>query len=380
MAMPATVLCVDDDRAALATLARVLRDVAPVRTASTAAGALAALAPDVGVVVTDQRMPGAPGTELLARVAERDATIGRILLTAYADAEVLMDAINRGHVQRYLAKPWDPRELRAAVQQSHDAVTAERERRRLADEMAAAYERLRELDALKSRFLTLAAHELRTPLHVLGAALEALDGRMLPAADRDLLAAARRNAAWLARSVRAVTDLARLSAGRSGPGRALCVAALVRRAVLDAAPFCVQRALALHCDAPLAAPAHGDADDLHHALMNLVLNAIRFTPDGGAIHVSVTRGPARVVVAVADTGIGIAPEVRPRLCEPFVTGGAVAYHHSDPIAFRSGGLGLGLAVARAIVADHGGALAFEDAPDGGTIVRLALPIAASARA
>jgi signal transduction histidine kinase len=158
------------------------------------------------------------------------------------------------------------------------------------------------------------------------------------------------------------------------------VAAVARRAVLDAAPFCVQRGLALHCEADGVAPAVGDPDDVHHAVMNLLLNAIRFTPDGGTIRVGVARGAARVVVTVADTGVGIAPELRPRLGEPFVTGGAVAHHHSDPIAFRSGGLGLGLAVARAIAADHGGALAFDDAPGGGTVARLALPCAPGADA
>ena len=95
------VLCVDDDRAALATVTRALRTVAPVVAAASVADARAALDGGVAAVVSDYRMPGASGTEFLAEVRMRDPTVGRILLTAYVDADVLMQAINEGHVHRY---------------------------------------------------------------------------------------------------------------------------------------------------------------------------------------------------------------------------------------------------------------------------------------
>ncbi len=220
----ATVLCVDDDHAGLATVARVLREVAPVATARSAAEAETALGAEVAVVVSDYRMPGTTGAELLAAIRARDETIGRILLTAYADAEILMEAINRGHVHRYVAKPWDPRELRAAVRQAIAAAEAERERRRLADEIARAYERLRETDALKTRFLTVAAHELRTPLHVLGGVLEALeDSAQVRAEAADLLAVAARNLAWL-RPERPGDDGPRASVAAGAPAAAAALA------------------------------------------------------------------------------------------------------------------------------------------------------------
>jgi signal transduction histidine kinase len=354
------VLCVDDDGAALTTVARALRSIAPVVPARSAAEALATLGPEIAVVVSDHRMPGTSGTALLAEIGARDVTIGRLLLTAYVDAEVLMNAINEGHVHRYLTKPWDPRELRAAVGQAVAATDAERERRRLAAEMAAAYARLREVDEMKTRVVTLAAHELRTPLHVLAGTVEALAALAAGDAAGPLLAAARRNLAWLGRGVRAMTDLARLS--RAAPARAtpLCLAVLARCALEEVRPFCVARRLALTASVPERVPAYGDAADLHHALMNVLLNAIRFTPDGGriAVDVDVDRdGMARL--RVADSGIGIAPGIRARIGEPFFTAAPLAHHHSDPIAFRSGGIGLGLAVTRAVAAAHGGRLTFE---------------------
>ncbi len=368
------ILCVDDDRAGLATVARTLREIAPVLTAHSGREACAALGSGVAVVVSDYRMPAMLGTELLAEVRARDASTGRILLTAYADVESLMDAINHGHVHRYVPKPWDPRELRAAVRQAHEAALAIRAKARLDAETARAYDRLRELDALRTRFLALAAHELRTPLHVLGAALDVLDELRLGAEAMELVAAARRHAGWLGRSVGAMTDLVRLShPGRRRHG-SLCLATVVRRAAADLRPFCARRRLALVVDVPATWAGRGDADDLHRALLNLGLNAVRFTPDGGRVELRLTPAPDGVAVVVADTGIGIAPALRARLGEPFVTGAPIETHHSDPIAFRSGGLGLGLAVVRAIAADHGGELGIASEEGVGTVATLRLPL------
>ena len=366
------ILCVDDDRAGLATVSRALREIAPIVTAQSGEEARHALGPDIAVVVSDYRMPSMLGTELLAEVCARDASVGRILLTAYADVDSLMDAINRGHVHRYVAKPWDPRELRAAVRQALETAEALRARERHATETARAYSELQELDALKTRFLAIAAHELRTPLHVLGAALELLEG--MPADDAAaFLATARRNVAWLARSVDAMTDLLRLSRPVPRPHTALCLAEVVRGVVADVAPFCHRRELDLIVDVPGRCPARGHADDLHRAVLNLCLNAVRFTPDGGRIAIALEPDHGGATVTVADTGIGIEPALLTRLGQPFVTGAPVDQHHSDPIAFRSGGPGLGLALARAIAADHGGSVRIESEPGQGTVARLALP-------
>lgn len=367
------ILCVDDDRAGLATVARTLRDVAPVVTAHSGAEACEALGAGIAVVVSDYRMPAMLGTELLAEVSARDSTTGRILLTAYADVESLMDAINVGHVHRYVSKPWDPRELRAAVRQAHAAALATRARVRLDAETARAYARLQELDALRTRFVALAAHELRTPLHVLGAVLGALADLGLDGEAAALLATADRNARWLGRSVGAMTDLVRLSQPRSRPHAPLCLADVLRRAAADVAPLCARRRLGLEVAASHGIPSFGDADDLHRAVVNLALNAIRFTPDGGRVALALRADAHGDALVVRDTGVGIAPSLLPRLGEPFVTGAPIDAHHSDPIAFGSGGVGLGLAVARAIAEAHGGALRLASEEGEGTTAALVLP-------
>lgn len=342
-------------------------------TATSGAEARRALGPEVAVVVSDYRMPAELGTELLAAVRARDESVGRILLTAYADVDSLMDAINRGHVHRYVPKPWDPRELRATVRQALEAAEAARARERLALETARAYAQLRELEALRSRFLVLAAHELRTPLHVLGAALAALGDVGLDREAAAVLATAHRNVDTLARSVAAMTDLARLSQPTARPRTALAAAELLAAVASDVRPLCARRRLALIVDAPGPIAVEGHREDLHRALVNLCLNAVRFTPDGGRVTLRLAVADDLVRFEIADTGVGIAADLLPRLGEPFVTGAPLDHHHSDPIAFRSGGMGLGLAVARAVAADHGGRLCLESREGAGTVARLELP-------
>ena len=170
-----------------------------------------------------------------------------------------------------------------------------------------------------------------------------------------------------------MTDLVRLSHPTLRPHAPLCLAALARRVVADMHPFCRRRCLALAVEIPAAHPGWGQADDLHRAVVNLCLNAIRFTPDGGRITLTLCAAADGDELIVADTGVGMPAELLARLGEPFVTGAPIDAHHSDPIAFGSGGIGLGLAVVRAIAAAHGGSLRIESEEGCGTSARLLLP-------
>ncbi|MBK8338510.1 MAG: response regulator [Flavobacteriales bacterium] len=82
----------------------------------------------VDVLITDQRMPGTPGSELLRLVRERFPQVRRMLVTGYSDLQALADAINQGGVTNYIAKPWDPDEVRQLVGAAFAEVRAERDR------------------------------------------------------------------------------------------------------------------------------------------------------------------------------------------------------------------------------------------------------------
>jgi two-component system response regulator HupR/HoxA len=106
-----SILVVDDEPRSVELMVRMLRPLGRVETAGSAEEAWKRVQDGgIDLVVSDQRMPGMHGVDLLTRVAEHDETIGRVLLTGYTDLEAIVDAINLGRVHAYLRKPCDPDE------------------------------------------------------------------------------------------------------------------------------------------------------------------------------------------------------------------------------------------------------------------------------
>jgi two-component system response regulator HupR/HoxA len=132
----ATVLVVDDEPRVLDALEAVLAAEFRVLRAESGEHALRSLADtDVAVIVTDYRMPGMTGVELLRRSQDVAPDAVRILLTAYADVESLMEAINTGHIYHFLPKPWDPNELLLVVRRAAERYALAQENARLKDEL-----------------------------------------------------------------------------------------------------------------------------------------------------------------------------------------------------------------------------------------------------
>ncbi|MEI6621084.1 MAG: response regulator, partial [Actinomycetes bacterium] len=126
------VLVVDDEPEITRTIADMLRRDYQVLTASSAQEGLELLrANSVAVILTDQRMPGGTGAELLAHALDVSPETTRILFTGYSDISAVIDAVNEGQVYRYMTKPWRPDELRAAIGQGLDRYRLVLENRRL---------------------------------------------------------------------------------------------------------------------------------------------------------------------------------------------------------------------------------------------------------
>jgi signal transduction histidine kinase len=120
--------------------------------------------------------------------------------------------------------------------------------------------------------------------------------------------------------------------------------------------------------------AHVDGPSLIKALVHLVSNAVRFTPDGGRVEVRASRLRERLVFSVSDTGVGIEPEHQRRLAEEaFAVGDSLRHHSSSTLEFNSAGLGLGIPIARGIAEAHGGRLLIESRIGIGTTVTLWIP-------
>jgi two-component system, sensor histidine kinase and response regulator len=375
-----TVLAVDDEPASLRAVTRTLADDYRVVTTTTAAEGLRLLAAEpVAVLVVDQRMPEMTGTELLARSAQHHPDIIRVLLTGYTDVETLVDAINAGQVYYYLTKPWEPRELRLVVRRGVEHYESEAERRRLLQELERACGRAQREAAQKGRLLAVAAHELGTPLHVLSNALTFLAETELPAAARPWLDTAQRSAEWLGRGLAQMLTAARWGSGRLAlHRRPVDLVEVLERLRTVFAPILATRRLHLRVEVAPAIPlVCADRVWLERALGNLLSNAVRFTPDEGMIAIVARADGAAATVEVADTGMGIAPSLLDDVFEPFSpSGGDLSLHASGRFEFGARGLGLGLAITRAIVTQHGGTVTARSRCGEGSQFTVTLPLAA----
>ncbi len=214
-----------------------------------------------------------------------------------------------------------------------------------------AYEQLQELDRVKSEFFANVSHELRTPLTLILSPVDALLEKLQPSAERDALKVVRRNATRLLRMIDDLLDLARLESG----GLRLRIMQfdpcdLARRVAENAMPAARAKHIDLVFDSNCGpAERYGDPHRIEIILTNLVGNAMKFTPAGGRIQVSVFHNPAGTSVEVTDTGPGIARDEQQRIFERF--------HQTETSERRQqGGVGIGLALARELAQLHGGSL------------------------
>lgn len=249
-------------------------------------------------------------------------------------------------------------------------LTEERLQQALAAERAAreaAEAALRQRD----EFVSVAAHELRTPITALSGQAQLLqrrlarDGGLDPERVAQALAMVTGQAVKLSRLVGQLLDVTRLHAGGLRLERQPTdLAALVQQAAAAARLLSQRHTIAVVCPAALAAKI--DPDRLEQVLTNLLDNAMKYSPAGGTIELTLGAAPPDAVeLAVRDHGLGIAPEKRGQIFECF-------YQAHD--GGHRGGLGLGLFISRQIVELHGGEIHAEFPPDGGTRFVVRLPL------
>ena len=154
-----TLLVVDDEAEVLHSVHDLLRLDYRVLTCERGIDALKILqsSEDIHVVMSDQRMPGMTGVEVLRHARRLRPEATRLLFTAYADIKAVVDAINQGSVFRYISKPWDPDELQAVVRQAVEQRDLIVEKTRLMKELTEKNQRLQEANRLKSAFLEVAS-------------------------------------------------------------------------------------------------------------------------------------------------------------------------------------------------------------------------------
>ena len=376
-----TLLVVDDEPEVLRSLHDLFRLEFRVLTHEHPSEALATLAgdTDVDVVMSDQRMPEMSGVQFLerARAVRPDTT--RLLFTGYADIKAVIDAVNRGHIARYVAKPWDVDELTTVIRQAVEQHTLIAEKNRLLRELKETNARLTEAVRLKGKFIEVASHELNTPVTVVLGLTELWKMAMSPlATDAERTWVDRIHGAGLRLASTVERMLKLLKTGQMSPDLATSAVALeplIRQSVAGLQPFLEARKQTV--DLAIAddlGEVEIDPPKISDVVANLVVNAIKFTPDGGTIRVAAGASGADLVrVQVSDYGIGIDPADQTHLFEPFFTGNDTMHHSSGDYQFCKKGMGLGLCLVKAFVELHGGTIAVDTAPGRGSTFTVTLP-------
>jgi signal transduction histidine kinase len=371
----AVVLYIDDEPENLLVLKGTVEDELEVITAADGESGLALLAQhEVGVILADQRMPGMSGIDVLERAKAVAPDAVRVMITAYANINEAITAINLGAVERYIKKPWDAVELVSMLREALSTYDTRRKLRAL-DRRLIETERVYSLGVVAATV----AHELRGQLTgVTGLAsvvrIKAdslrthLDAGDLGAV-HETLDDIGRSVGDLVMSAEQVLQITRgMELGQRQSERSIIdvreVVTLITRMLRGE----IARVGALEIDLPKdLPPVRGARHKLGQVLLNLVVNALQALPAvrraTNRVAVRVRHTTERLLIEVEDNGPGVPAEAASRIFDPFFT------------TKTEGGTGLGLAISRRIVEEMGGQISFDSRP-GCTCFAVSLPVGA----
>ncbi|MFZ0828070.1 MAG: ATP-binding protein [Verrucomicrobiia bacterium] len=252
------------------------------------------------------------------------------------------------------------------LSQRINVAETESELGQLAGVLNSTFARLEAAFAQQQQFTADAAHELRTPVSVMLTQTQTALGRERSASEyRETLEACQRATQRMRRLIESLLELARLDAGQEPMKRlqfdlskmALDCVELIR-------PLADERGLKVHCELP-SLECHGDAERLAQVITNLLANAVQYNKANGEVRISAKLQGSMILLAVSDTGEGIAAADLPRVFERF--------YRADQSRW-SGQTGLGLAISKGIVEAHGGTIEVSSQPDVGTTFSVRLPV------
>jgi len=371
-----TILYIDDDEANLLVLRAACAGDLNVVTATSGPEGLGILAQqEIAVLLVDQRMPGMTGVEVFEIAREQYPDAVRIMITAYTDLTEAIAAINRGHIRRYLRKPWEPEELKAALR---EAVEIYQTRKKIAELET----RMLETERTYALGVVAAgvAHELRNPLAAMSMSLELArmrldtmnrglaDGGSVDPAHLVSLAKALEKIEGAVESSKKIAEGLELSHRRRDEETTADLGEILELTLKFMRAALLKRAR-LEVETAVVPIVQGSPRELGQVLVNLLVNAMQAMPDQSPSEslVGVRLQPASdmgwVELQVYDNGAGIPTNLVARIFDPFFT------------TKTQGGTGLGLAISRKIVEEAGGSITAQSAPGEGTTFTVLLPVA-----
>uniref|UniRef100_A0A831XE30 histidine kinase n=1 Tax=Geobacter metallireducens TaxID=28232 RepID=A0A831XE30_GEOME len=353
-----TILVVDDEAVIRDLCARALKGYRVLQAAEGEEALRLFEKGGIDVILTDVMMPKMNGIDLLRRLKELEPTIVVIVMTGYAEKDIILNAL-KADADDFITKPLNILQLKTAVDKALD-------KKALKEEIA----NLKSMDRLKSNFLSLISHKFRTPLTAISLFLQNLAGGVYDPDDPE----SRRNLELICGQSRYLENLvaellvfSRFMAAGEGLHLEPCsLHDLVRPLVAASKEAAAKPAIAVSFALDPLPPLSLDREKISFAIGQVIDNAFKFSREEGTVTVSLKEEGGECRLTVEDAGIGIAKEELPKIFEKF--------YQVDPEGTgQIRGFGLGLFYAREFVKLHGGTITLESEPEKGTRVTIILP-------
>ncbi len=370
--------------------------------------------PDFDIIALDVEMPRLNGLETLRGISSMDIDATPVMITSRSDFNTVIQAIRQGAYD-YITKPIDFENLLIIIDRTLEKRALEKENKRLIDDLQKmnsnlaqlvrqrtkhlaeaeqksrtyanqlekAYEELKSLDRMKGDFISLASHELRTPLVLIKGYSEILLRKRygdIPHQVESALKIQNDNIEKLSEIINEILMINNLEVLEN----------IYKEENLDINPVLVEAYESLKefinlrnqvfksdlYEKPLL--VKGNNKLLFYAVHNLIINAIKFTPDGGVITLRSalknSENRPMAIISVSDTGIGIPEDALEKIFTPFYEVKDIKYHSSGKFQFLSGGLGVGLSISKSIISQHSGQIAVESSLGKGSTFYISLPL------
>src|SRR5512133_888893 len=357
--LPATLLIVDDESVIRGLCEKALKGYTVFQAESSRDALRIYKQETIDLVLTDVMMPGGSGLELLRQIKEIDPNAAVIIMTGFSEKDIILGALKDG-ADDFISKPVNILQLKAAVEKALL-------RKSLKEEVAS----LKNLDRLKSIFLSLISHKLRTPITVISLFLQSIKRGIYEQNDPAFLKNVELindEAMYLSRMVTELLNFSQVMEGSKGLNRELCDLNLITASVLYGSQES-QRKPGIETDfQEVLLPAMNvDKVKITFALQQIIDNAYKFSSELGTVSISLYNGGDHICILVSDSGVGMSREEIPKVFEKFYQ---IDPHNTGQIR----GFGLGLYYAREFIHQHGGSISMDSEPGLGTTVTVTLPL------
>lgn len=313
----------------------------------------------IDVILTDVMMPGMDGIELLKRLKEKEPTIVVIVMTGFAEKDVILNAL-KADADDFISKPLNLLQLKTAVDKALI-------KKALKEEIAS----LKSLDRLKSNFLSTISHKFRTPITSISLFLQNLASGAYSAEDPDFRMNVRLisdESAYLERLVADLLVFSRvMDTGEGLKKEPVYLAKAIHKILAESREIAIKPAIEAVLDLDAKVVIHADREKITFALKQIIDNAYKFSGEEGEVGISLRQDGDRLVLTVSDTGSGIAADEIPKIFEKFYQ---IDPHNTGQVR----GFGLGLFYAREFIRMHGGSITVQSTSGMGSKFSVLLPL------